>query len=91
MRGALGAKADASEAIAYVFTNGVLGGTGSIGGMVDNYGTIEPGADGIGVLTLKNYVANKAANLTVHPLSRLHFEVAATELRPTAGGWYCEL
>jgi len=79
LRGALGAKPNANEAIAYVFSNGVLGGTGSIGGMVDNYGTIEPGADGIGVLTLKNYAANKAANLTVHPLSRLHFEVAATD------------
>ena len=79
LRGALGAKPNANEAIAYVFSNGVLGGTGSIGGMVDNYGTIEPGADGIGVLTLKNYTANKAANLAVHPLSRLHFEVAATD------------
>ena len=79
LRGALGAKPNANEAIAYVFSNGVLGGTGSIGGMVDNYGTIEPGADGIGVLTLKNYTVNKAANLAVHPLSRLHFEVAATD------------
>ena len=79
LRGSLGAKPNANDAIAYVFTNGVLGGTGSIGGMVDNYGTIEPGADGIGVLTLKNYAASKAANLTVHPSSRLHFEVAATD------------
>ena len=79
MRGALGAKPDTNEAIAYVFSNGVLGGTGSIGGMVDNYGTIEPGADGIGVLTLKNYAANKAANLTVRPSSRLRFKVAAPD------------
>ena len=79
LRGALGAMSSATKAIAYVFSKGVLGGTGSIGGMVDNYGTIEPGADGIGVLTLKNYAANKAANLTLHPLSRLHFEVAATD------------
>ena len=79
LRGALGAKPNETDAIAYVFSKGVLGGTGSIGGMVDNYGTIEPGADGIGVLTLKNYAVNKAANLTVHPLSRLHFEVAATD------------
>ena len=77
LRGALGAKPNATEAIAYVFSNGVLGGTGSIGGMVDNYGTIEPGADGIGVLTLKNYAADLDANLTVRPLSRLRFKVAA--------------
>ena len=77
LRGALGAKPNANEAIAYVFSKGVLGGTGSIGGMVDNYGTIEPGADGIGVLTLKNYAADLAANLTVRPSSRLRFKVAA--------------
>ena len=76
LRGALGAKPNANEAIAYVFSKGVLGGTGSIGGMVDNYGTIEPGADGIGVLTLKNYAADLAANLTVRPSSRLRFKVA---------------
>ena len=77
LRGALGAKPNANEAIAYVFSKGVLGGIGSIGGMVDNYGTIEPGADGIGVLTLKNYAADLDANLTVRPSSRLRFKVAA--------------
>ena len=79
LRGALGAKPNATDAIAYVFSKGVLGGTGSIGGMVDNYGTIEPGADGIGVLTLKNYAADLAANLTVRPSSRLRFKVAAAD------------
>jgi autotransporter-associated beta strand protein len=77
LRGALGAKPNDTDAIAYVFSKGVLGGTGSIGGMVDNYGTIEPGADGIGVLTLKNYAADLATNLTVRPSSRLRFKVAA--------------
>lgn len=77
LRGALGAKPNTAEAIAYVFSKGVLGGTGSIGGMVDNYGTIEPGADGIGQLMLKNYAADINANLTVRPLSRLRFKVAS--------------
>ena len=77
LRGALGAKPNATDAIAYVFSKGVLGGTGSIGGLVDNYGAIEPGADGIGVLTLKNYVADLPANLTVRPQSRLRFKVAS--------------
>ena len=76
-RGALGAKPDAKDAIAYVFGNGVLGGTGSIGGTVDNYGTIEPGADGTGLLTLKNYAATKDANLTLHPASVLRFSVSS--------------
>ena len=78
-RGALGAMSDANTAIAYVFSQGILGGTGSIGGTVDNYGTIEPGADDIGVLTLKNYAAQKDADLTVRPLSRLRFKVNAAD------------
>ena len=67
LRGALGAKPNANDAIAFVFSKGILGGTGSIGGTVDNYGTIEPGANGIGMLTLKNYAASKDANLILHP------------------------
>ena len=69
LRGALGAKPDNKEAIAFVFSKGVLGGTGSIGGTVDNYGTIEPGVDGKGILTLGNFVENKDANLILHPKS----------------------
>ena len=84
LRGALGAKPSVSDAIAYVFSKGVLGGTGSIGGTVENYGTIEPGADGTGLLTLKNYAEEKDANLVVHPASVLRFKdrcSIATSLR----------
>ncbi len=77
LRGALGAMPSSSSAVAYVFEEGVLGGTGSIGGTVDNYGTIEPGKDAIGLLTLKNYVDNKDANLFVRPASELRFKVAS--------------
>lgn len=72
-RGALGAKNSDTEAIAYVFSKGVLGGNGSIGGHVDNYGTIEPGNNGSGVLTLKNYTSSRATHLFVHPSSVLRF------------------
>jgi len=78
LRGALGAKPDNKEAIAFVFSKGILGGTGSIGGTVDNYGTIEPGADGIGLLTVKDYVKEKDAHLFLHPASVLRFEIAST-------------
>ena len=78
LRGALGAKPSATDAVAFVFGKGVLGGTGSIGGTVDNYGTIEPGADGIGLLTIKNYAAEKNANLFLHPGSTLRFEIVST-------------
>ena len=78
LRGALGAKPNSQDAIAFVFGKGVLSGTGSIGGSVDNYGTIEPGADGIGLLTIKNYNAEKNANLFLHPGSVLRFKIAST-------------
>ena len=78
--GALGAMSSESTPIAYVLTNGILGGTGSIGGAVDNYGTIEPGDTVPGTLTLKNYATpTKNANLTVHPASVLRFKVASAE------------
>lgn len=80
LRGGLGARPNENEAVAYVFEQGVLGGTGSIGGMVDNYGTIEPGEDIPGTLTLKNYVsASKNANLQLHPGSILRFKLSSAE------------
>ena len=81
LRGALGARPQESEAIAYVFTKGVLGGDGSIGGTVDNYGTIEPGVDGIGTLTIRNYATpSKNANLLLRPSAVLRMDVlSATE------------
>ena len=85
LRGALGARPDNNEAIAYVFENGLLGGNGSIAGTVDNYGTVEPGdfqrsgdmVDiSLGTLTLRNYVAtSKQPNLFVRPASKLRFKV----------------
>ena len=78
LRGALGARSDNNVAIAYVFANGVLGGTGSIGGTVDNYGTLEPGDNGIGTLTIRNYATpTKNANLLLRPASVLRMEVSS--------------
>lgn len=80
LRGALGARPNATDPIAYVFENGVLGGTGSIGGTVDNYGTVEPGDDSPGTLTLQNFVApSKQANLVMHPKSALRFKIGSLQ------------
>ena len=55
-------------------------GTGSIGGTVDNYGTIEPGNDGIGTLTIRNLVSQaKQPDMTLHPSSVLPFQVHSAE------------
>jgi len=85
LRGALGARPNATEPVAYVFENGLLGGTGSIGGTVDNYGTVEPGdfersgdTEDIttGSLTIRNYATpSKQAHLFVRPASKLRFKV----------------
>ena len=87
LRGGVGAKSNENEAIVYVFTKGILGGTGSIGGSVDNYGTIEPGDDEGGTLTIRNYaVTTKNAHLTVHPASVLRFRIDAGIGRLDIGG-----
>ena len=79
-RGALGAMANEDAAVAYVFSGGVLGGIGSIGGSVDNYGTIEPGYNGVGTLTLHNYYTLLMnSHLTLHPASVLRFKVATVD------------
>ena len=79
LRGGLGVLSSENTAIAYVYGNGVLGGTGSIGGSVDNYGTVEPGDETPGVLTLKNYVTTtQNTNLTSHPASVLRFKVSSS-------------
>ena len=75
LRGATGAMTSDQEAVAIVLQQAVLGGTGNIAGTVDNYGIIEPGDDETGTLFLKNYNANKRANLFVHPNSVLRFKI----------------
>ena len=52
LRGGIGAMSNENTAIVYVFTKGVLGGTGNIGGSVDHYGTLEPGDDTRGAARL---------------------------------------
>ena len=90
-RGALGARPQTSEAIAYVFENGVLGGMGSIAGTVDNYGTISPSffideyERWNGYLFFRNYVDDSMQpDLIVHPLSKLHIMVSAYFSGPQA-------
>lgn len=79
LSGAIGAKPNANDAVVHIFENGILGGLGSIGGTVNNYGTIQPGADEMGLLTLKNYAADREAHLMVHPASTLRFRIGGTQ------------
>ena len=80
LRGAVGAKASAKDAIAFVFEKGVLGGTGNIAGTVDNYGTIEPGDNGIGTLHIANYTsASSKPDLCLRPASALDIEIGGEQ------------
>ncbi|MGN1263991.1 MAG: carbohydrate binding domain-containing protein, partial [Prevotella sp.] len=64
----------------FVFGNGVLGGNGNLAGDVDVYGKIEPGCDGIGTLTLKNYAAtDKSVSLYVRPSTVIECEIESAE------------
>jgi len=77
LSGATGANPNPKDAVVHVLENGLLGGTGSIGGTVNNYGTIQPGTDETGLLTLKNYAADLEAHLIVHPASTLRFRIGS--------------
>lgn len=70
-----------TTAVALVFGNGVLGGTGNVGGAVENYGTIEPGtAAAPGTLQLRDFTtAGKAVDLTMHPGSTVRVKVSGAE------------
>lgn len=61
--------------VAYVFCKGVLGGTGNIAGIVDLYGTLEPGTAEPGRLLVKDFVSNAKATIIMHPDATLRFKV----------------
>lgn len=74
LSGGTGTPGSGTNAV-YVMGKGVLGGTGNIAGMVDVYGTVEPGTAETGTLLIKDFVANAKAGLTLHPASRLRFKI----------------
>jgi len=79
LRGATGAMTSPQEAVALVFEQGVLGGTGNVAGTVDNYGVVEPGTGGHGTLYLQNYAASRDAHLYVRPGAVLRYHINSAE------------
>lgn len=63
----------------FVFEKASIGGTGNIGGDLDVYGKLEPGNNGIGTLTLKNFAKNTPVSLYVRPTSILEFEIESAD------------
>lgn len=64
---------------AYVFGNGVLGGTGNIAAPVEVYGTLEPGTSEPGILRIKDYSKNSTAKVVMHPEGVLRFKIKNTD------------
>ena len=80
LRGATGGMSDATQPVVFVFEKGVLGGTGHVGGTVDNYGIVEPGDNAIGTLCISDFTAqSRQAHLYVRPASVLRFKVASAD------------
>lgn len=76
MTGATGYAATSTGAVAYVMEKGVLGGTGSAGGSLDIYGTLEPGnATTPGTLTVQDFAKSRQCNVTLHPASQIRLKV----------------
>lgn len=54
-----------------------IGGNGSIGAPVKLYGTLAPGCNSIGTLTLANYKSSAAVALNTTPSSKLRFTIGS--------------
>lgn len=70
--GAVGCSAGQTGVV--VYTGGAVGGTGHISGLTDVYGHLEPGNEAPGILTIADFANDKAADLRVHPTTRLIFK-----------------
>lgn len=62
-----------------VYTGGCLGGSGSISGMADIYGYMEPGDSKGNVLTVADFVNGNPCDVKLHPTSRLIFNINGPE------------
>ncbi len=77
LSGATGAMHSADMTQIFVLSDGVLGGTGSIAGNVDIYGTLQPGSNSTGTLTLGDFAHDTPVALIVRPSSVIEIEIGA--------------
>ena len=69
-----------ADMVAHVFSKGILGGTGNIGGSVNLYGTLQAGDDGIGSIQLRNFAASTPASLVLRPTAKIEMQIQSTDL-----------
>lgn len=77
LSGGTGAMHEIDETQIFVKSNAILGGSGSIGGNVDLFGTLQPGNDNIGTLTLADFAGDTPVSLIVRPSTRIEVEIGA--------------
>ena len=80
LSGGTGAMHNTADMVAHVFSKGILGGTGNIGGSVNLYGTLQAGDDGIGSLQLRNFAASTPASLVLRPTAKIEMQIQSTDL-----------
>lgn len=78
MQGAVGPLYKATDTGVFVMEQGTIGGNGSISATTDVYGCIEPGDNGTGTLTFKDFVKGNAVTLRVRPTTKINMEIASS-------------
>ena len=73
----IGAVADFAKSIDTTPTVKHVPSTGNIADDVDVYGRLEPGSNGIGTLTLKNFASDDSVSLYLRPTTEMEFEIAS--------------
>lgn len=75
LSGGVGHQYSPSATGIYVMKKGSLGGIGNIASNTDVYGTVAPGDEGIGKLTIKDFVKGNKLSLIMHPKAKIVCEV----------------
>ena len=79
LSGAIGQQSSASSTGVFVMKKGHLGGIGSVAANTDVYGSITPGDNGIGKLTIKDFAKGNKLSLIMHPMAKIECEVTDKE------------
>lgn len=75
LSGATGSMHEIDETQIFVKSSATLGGSGNISGNVDLFGSLQPGNDNIGTLTLADFAGGSPVSLIVRPSTRIEIEL----------------
>lgn len=78
LSGAIGCLGQQTPGV-YVFEDGIIGGTGHSASIIDLYGKMQPGDNGVGTLTIEDFKNLSPVALRLRPTSKLYFEISSSE------------